>query len=192
MKKYILLIIFIFIASISIAGAPSRQVVYTSGETIYAQDVTDNEDVIFDYLTAGVEVYADGTIVNDDVSATANLQASKINLTSIAQNVANTGTFTNTGNATITGTLTVTGDVITTDSIDDTDVDWGVGSGQIDLTDVLNGTELTVTTNLNSTGIIVSTQIQNTNWHSGGYSNGEASVCVDEGGRLFVRDGGCN
>ncbi len=43
-------------------AAPSRQNTYTTGEIIEAADVTANEDVIFDYLQAGVDTYADDSI----------------------------------------------------------------------------------------------------------------------------------
>lgn len=45
------------------------------------------------------------TLVNADVDAAAAIVASKLNLTTIAQNIANTGTFGNTGDVTITGSV---------------------------------------------------------------------------------------
>lgn len=93
------------------AAPPTRQVVYEPNETILSADVSSNENVIFNYLQAGVDTIADGSIVNADLSASANIQADKLNLTSIVQNIANTGTFTNTGNATVTGTLSVSSTV---------------------------------------------------------------------------------
>ena len=62
-------------------------------------------------MTAGVDTIKDSTIVNADVSSGANIQASKLNLTSITQNIANTGTLTNTGNVSVTGDLSVSSDI---------------------------------------------------------------------------------
>ncbi len=90
------------------SAPPSRDNTYTSRETILAADVTANEDAIFNYLQAGVDTIADGTIVNADVSGSANIQSNKLNLTAITQNIVNTGTIANTGNVTVTGTLNAT------------------------------------------------------------------------------------
>jgi len=106
MKKY--LILFLLITLPAFAAPPTRSFIYSSGELIKSSEVTTNEDNIFNYLTAGVDTIKDNTVVNADVSSSAGIQASKLNLQSISQNIANTGTFSNTGNATITGTLTVT------------------------------------------------------------------------------------
>lgn len=89
------------------AAAPQRQNTYVPNSAITAADVTSNENVIFNYLQAGVDTYADNSIFNADVASNANIQSDKLNLTSIAQNITNSGTFANTGNATVTGTLTV-------------------------------------------------------------------------------------
>lgn len=111
-------IIMLFIAicgllssNISEAAPPSRQATYTSGEVISSTDVTSNEDAIFNYLTAGVDTYADDTIVNADINSTANIQSDKLNLTSIAQDVGITaaGSFDNNGATSLDGAVTVTG-----------------------------------------------------------------------------------
>jgi hypothetical protein len=116
MKKYLVGFLFGLLIgqlAFSLASPPSRQNTYTSGSAINASDVTDNEDAIFNYLQAGVDTIKDGTIVNADINSSANIQSDKINLTSIAQNISNTGTltntgaFTNTGNVTFVGTLAV-------------------------------------------------------------------------------------
>lgn len=91
------------------ASPPTRQNTYTTGSTISATNVTANEDAIYNYLQGGVDTIADNSIVNADVSSAANIQSDKVNLTSVAQNISNTGTLTNTGNVTITGTVTVSG-----------------------------------------------------------------------------------
>lgn len=91
------------------ASPPTRQNSYDPNETILSADVSANENAIFNYLQAGVDSYADSSIFNADIAPSANIQSDKLNLTAIAQNIANTGTFNNTGNVTITGNLTVTG-----------------------------------------------------------------------------------
>ena len=156
MKKYILGFIGGFlIASVMVwAGAPSRLNTYTSGEAITASDVTQNEDSIFNYLSAGIEVIKDNTVVNADISSSANIQASKLNLTSINQSIANTGTLANTGNVTVTGNAAISAKIT-------------------------------------GTGLVVTTSLQNTGF-AGNYSSNEATLCVDNGGRISVRDGGCN
>lgn len=105
--QLLLSVFLVFLTTSVNAAPPTRQAVYTPSTTILSADVTANENVIYNYLQAGVDTYADGSIVNADVSGSANIQSDKLNLTSIAQSIANTGTFANTGNATITGTLTV-------------------------------------------------------------------------------------
>jgi len=79
MKKLLILLLIPFL----VGAAPSRQNTYTTGEVIAAADVTANEDAIFNYLTAGVDTIKDGSIVNADVSSSANIQTGKINLTAI-------------------------------------------------------------------------------------------------------------
>ena len=101
-----LLIVFMFV-TICHGAPPTRQFVYSPSATILSAENTANENVIFNYLQAGVDTYSDGSIVNADINSAANIQSDKLNLTAIAQSVANTGTLTNTGNVTVTGTLTV-------------------------------------------------------------------------------------
>lgn len=106
MKKILL---FLLIPTLAWATPPSRSFVYTTGEVISSSDVTTNENSIFNYLQSGVDTYSDGSIVNADISSAANIQSDKLNLTSVAQSISNTGTLTNTGNVTITGTISVNG-----------------------------------------------------------------------------------
>jgi len=86
------------------AAPPSRTATYVSGTEILAADVSGNEDAIFNYLQAGVDTYADGTLTNADVHASANIQSDKLNLTAIAQSVANSGSTTLTGTFAANGT----------------------------------------------------------------------------------------
>lgn len=109
MKRF--LILFLLIATTSFAAPPSRVATYVTGETILSADVTANEDALFNYLQAGVDTYADETIFDEDVDPSANIQSSKLNLQSIAQNVGITsgGSFDNNGATTLDGAVTVTG-----------------------------------------------------------------------------------
>lgn len=87
------------------SAAPSRTQTYTNGETISSTEVTENEDNIYDYLQAGVDTYADDSIVNADVNSSANIQSDKLNLTSVAQAVS----ITSAGSLTVNGTTTLNG-----------------------------------------------------------------------------------
>lgn len=109
MKKYI---IFLFIPFL-LGAAPSRQATYTTNTVISSVDVTANEDAMFNYMQAGVDTYAPLSISNAAVSATANIQSDKLNLTSIAQAVGITagGSLDNNGTTTLDGTVTMTNDV---------------------------------------------------------------------------------
>ena len=108
------------------AAAPTRQTSYTTNEVISSSDVTSNENEIFTYLQNGVDVYADGSIVNADISSAAAIQSDKLTLSSIGQPItmsaniinnakgadvasATTVTLGNDGNYfDITGTTTIT------------------------------------------------------------------------------------
>lgn len=87
MAQFILLLS-LFLTVNAYASAPTRQNSYTTNDTISSADVTENENVIFNYLQAGVEVYSDNTIVNADVATSANIQSDKLNLSSINQSIA--------------------------------------------------------------------------------------------------------
>ena len=96
MKKLLILLCIPFL----LGAAPSRDNTYTSGGLIKSADVTANEDAIFNYLALGVDTFADAVIVNADISGSANIQASKLNLLSITQDVV----FNNDGNDTVVET----------------------------------------------------------------------------------------
>ena len=55
---------------------------------------SENENTLYNYLQAGVDSFADNTIANADIASGANIQSDKLNLTSISQNIANSGNFT--------------------------------------------------------------------------------------------------
>ena len=73
-----------------LGAAPSRTKTYTAGQVISPTDVTENEDNIFAYLQAGVDTLrtnsvltgniTDGTILNVDISSSAAIAYSKLNL----------------------------------------------------------------------------------------------------------------
>lgn len=117
MKRLPYILLFLLVCRLTYAAAPSRTKTYTAGETILSSDVTENEDNIYNYLQAGVDTYAALSINNADVSASANIQSDKLNLTSIVQGVAitssgsltNAGTMTQSGNATLSGTVGISG-----------------------------------------------------------------------------------
>jgi hypothetical protein len=115
MKKIIFIVLFLFICSTAYSAAPSRTQTYTTGEVISSSEVTENEDNIFNYLQAGVQVIADGSIVNADVNASANIQSEKLNLQSVAQavRITSAGSFENDGTTDFDGNVTFAGVTIT-------------------------------------------------------------------------------
>jgi len=142
MKK--LLILFLLLSppcfiSDAVAGPPARIYTYTSGTTILSAHVTANEDAVFDYLTAGVDTYADGTILNADISATADIDETKVDLSTISQNTTFTGTLDFSG-ATITAQTTFADLVATTADINGGTIDdvtiGGVSAGVATFTSI--------------------------------------------------------
>ena len=103
MRKLFIIPFLLFVLSAE-AAPPSRQFTYASGATITASQNTANEDAIYNYLQSGIDEIADGTIVNADVHSSANIQSDKLNLTAIAQSVANSGSTTLTGTFAANGT----------------------------------------------------------------------------------------
>uniref|UniRef100_A0A6M3IUX4 Uncharacterized protein n=1 Tax=viral metagenome TaxID=1070528 RepID=A0A6M3IUX4_9ZZZZ len=99
MKKYLWLLL-LLIPVIVWSAPPSRSFTYTSGSIIDPDDVTTNEDNIFNYLARGVDTLADssvttskildGTIVNGDLSGTLALPDSKIAQITTASKVSGT------------------------------------------------------------------------------------------------------
>src|SRR3990167_4035182 len=91
MKKLLLILSLILIPQICLYAPPTRTYTYTTGNVIDPSQNTTNEDNIFNYLTTGVDTYADGTIVsadildgtivNADISGSAAVGYSKLNLT---------------------------------------------------------------------------------------------------------------
>ena len=85
MKKTFILFMLLLQSTFCYASPPARDNVYVPGEIISADDVMANENLLFNYLQAGVDTFSDGTIVNADINSSANIQSDKLNLTSIAQ-----------------------------------------------------------------------------------------------------------
>jgi len=84
----------LFLAIISLGAAPSRTQTYTPGEIISSSEVTENENNIYNYLQVGVDTYADGSIVNADISPSAAIAGSKLQALSVG---ANAGVIPSTG-----------------------------------------------------------------------------------------------
>lgn len=110
MRKLIIFLLLIFTAT-TVYAVPSRVYTYTSDEVIVSSEVTANEDAIFNYLTSGVDTFADNSIVNADINASANIQSDKLNLTAISQGVSITsgGSLTNAGTSALSGVITLSG-----------------------------------------------------------------------------------
>lgn len=109
MAQFIAFLFSLLLCTQAFASPPSRAYVYVAGDPILSSEVSANEDSIFNYLQQGVDNIYDGSVINADINASANIAASKLNLTSIAQNITNTGTFTNSGNLTVSGGGTIDG-----------------------------------------------------------------------------------
>lgn len=87
-NRYSLIFLALFIPILLGVSPPSRIYTYTSGETINPDEVTANEDAIFNYLSRAVEgieddsvttsKILDGTIVNADISASAGITYGKL------------------------------------------------------------------------------------------------------------------
>lgn len=177
MKKH-LFILFLLIPSISFAAPPTRVSTYTTGEVISSTDVTANEDALFNYVQAGVDTYKDLSIVDADISASANIQSDKLNLTSIEQAVAitSTGSFTNGGTTDLNGAVTIG------DAIGDTLV---IDAGSWTLT---NATTWTLTGALTFSGTIANLGIVTTADINGGTMDGVQIAGATTTGTIFYND----
>ena len=120
-----------------LGAAPSRTQTYTAGQVINPDHVTENEENVYSYLQAGVDVIranavvtghiSDGTIVNADISSSAAIGFSKLASCSSAQLILGNGsgvpTCTTLGaDATIDSSGNLT---IANNSIDGTDIALG-------------------------------------------------------------------
>jgi len=116
MKKILLTLIFALSFTLSEASPPSRSFTYIANTTIRSNEVSSNEDSIFSYLQSGVDTYANGSILNVAVANNAAIAETKLNLSTISQNVTFTGTTTFSNNITFAGqTIADLGTVTTMD-----------------------------------------------------------------------------
>ncbi len=79
-NRYTLIGLFLLFTTNLWAAPPARVYTYTTGEIIAPDKVTNNEDVIFSYLTTGVDTYVDGSIINADISGSAAITYGKLSL----------------------------------------------------------------------------------------------------------------
>lgn len=155
--RKLLVILLLLISSSAWASAPSRGPSYVAGTTISSTAVNSDFNLLYNYLIAGVDTYAAGSLTDAAVSSSANIQSSKLSLSSIAQNISNTGTFANIGAMTITGALNVSTTAIITGGINSTAIGASTPStGAFTTlsstgTTSLGNTTLTGTLNLGST-----------------------------------------
>ena len=122
LKFILILFLLLFFTSKIECAPPSRPNVYNPNETISSADVTENENELYNYTQAGVDTYADNSIVNADIASGANIQSDKLNLTSMSQNMANSGNLTlSSGNLIFTPsaaqTIDAVGDIISANAI---------------------------------------------------------------------------
>jgi len=123
--KRLLLFILLMVTVQAWAAPPSRQTTYVSGTTIRSADVTGNEDAIFNYLQAGVDTIADGSVVNADINASASIDETKVNLGTVTQAI----TFT--GNNTFAGTTIASVGTVTTGVLTAIDINGGSIDGSV-------------------------------------------------------------
>lgn len=147
MNKLILIGILLFSLPCFADTPPYRIYTYTDGEIIEADEVTANEDAIFDYLQAGVDTYADDSIVSADIldgtvdiSTDTNLTAgTNITLTDDDLNV-DDAFLINDANDTTTGSLTMVNctasSTVTAAVVDTQYIEYSSG-GPVILRDVL-------------------------------------------------------
>jgi hypothetical protein len=131
MKK-ILFIIFVLFLTVNLYSAPPiRTYTYTTGEKIEASKVTTNEDNIYNYLTAGIDTVKDDSIANADISSSAAIVGSKLDLSApgaIGGTTPSTGAFTILSGTALSatslsvGSINLTGNITTAGTVDGKDV----------------------------------------------------------------------
>lgn len=85
MKKLIL-IPFLFIATLAFASAPTRQFNYVSHNVIDPSQNNTNENTLYSYLQNGVDTYSSGSITDIAINSLANIAYSKLNLLNSIKN----------------------------------------------------------------------------------------------------------
>ncbi len=81
MFRIALALLMVFMVSVADAAAPSRPNNYVANTTIDPTAVNANENTLYTYLQVGVDTYADGSIIGDDISNSAAIPYSKLVLT---------------------------------------------------------------------------------------------------------------
>ena len=117
------------------ASPPTRTYSYVTGTTISSSAVTSNEDSLFNYLSLGVDTYADNSILGDDINTSAAIPYSKLSLSNSIVNA-----DINSSAAIAYSKLTLTGAVLNADlagSIADTKL------SQITTASKVHGTSIT-------------------------------------------------
>jgi len=142
MKRLLYILAILMFCNTLYASPPSRVSTYVSGTTIQAADVTNNEDAIFNYLSAGVDTFKDGSIIGADISGAAAIATSKIDF---SDSLTISGALTFTGNNTFAGTTIADIGTITTGIITSINLQGGsLKADTMDGTDLINvsiGTE---------------------------------------------------
>ncbi len=81
MKKILFLLSFIFLfQTIVESSPPSSSYTFLTGQTIQPNEVQQETTNIYNYLTQGVDTFADGSIVNADISGSAGITYGKLSL----------------------------------------------------------------------------------------------------------------
>lgn len=119
-------IIIYFICNVSnfvCAAAPTRPATYTSNTTIRSADVTNNEVTLYNYLQAGVDSFADGSIFNADIASAAAIAYSKLSLGNSIMN-----SDINTAAAIAYSKLSLSSSIVSGDIVDGTIVNADINS----------------------------------------------------------------
>ncbi len=80
MKKLLMLFLILLLPSLLFASPPSSSFTYSVGSIISPSEVQQNETNLYNYLTTGVDTFADGSIVNADISGSAAITYGKLSL----------------------------------------------------------------------------------------------------------------
>ena len=181
MKKLFIIFLLLFTCN-AYAAAPTRVYTYTSGETISSTEVTQNEDSVFNYLQAGVDTYADGTIINADIKSTANIQSDKLNLTSMAQNLKlNTGySFENDGTTQFDGTVDLNAK-LTADANEIEGSNFDINGGAIDGATLGAASAVTVTNMDCNGGSVDGTTVGAASASTGAFTTLQYSTSISDG-----------
>ena len=167
MRKLLILLLLPFL----MGAAPTRPNSFTSGTTIRSSEVNVDFNTLYNYLTAGVDTYVDGSIINADVSVSAAIANSKLNLASVSQDVVISGAVTISGGTILSSvssliataaldigsfgfrSSTLTADALTsgrvvfasTDGLLTDDADFSFATDTLTATKIIASTDITLT-----------------------------------------------